>query len=276
MPMKPKMDRPFATPRYLLVMTATVTPAPNAQVKRSSPRVRLEDYKRALRFWLRYPHRAAECILFLENSGADLSELRAIANQENPLGREVEFVSLPVHEIPPRGNYGYTEMQMLDEGLALSKLRRSTTHMIKTTGRLTFPALGNAIDRVEKVARECSSALELMIDCRGLGFPRRGSDARVQLFVCSHDFYDRVLRNANREMNSAGARLLEQLIFRKVIPFLGQPGCYLRFPSQYRTGGLLRLQRPALRLGAHRYQPADSRHLARGRARILVVNPFQL
>ena len=49
-------------------MTATVTPAPNAQVKRSSPRVRLEDYKRALRFWLRYPHAAAERILFLENS----------------------------------------------------------------------------------------------------------------------------------------------------------------------------------------------------------------
>ena len=102
---------------------------------------------------------------------------------------------------------------MLDEGLALSTLRRSTTHMIKTTGRLTFPALGNAIDRVEKVARECSSALELMIDCRRLGFPRRGADARVQLFVCSHNFYDRVLRNANREMNSAGAHLLEQFMY---------------------------------------------------------------
>jgi hypothetical protein len=229
--MKPTMDQSPAPHRYLLVMTATVTPAPNAEVKRSSPQVRLEDYKRALRFWLRYPHACAERILFLENSDADLSELRAIADRENPLGREVEFLSLPVHAIPPGGNYGYTEMQMLDEGLALSELRGSTTHMIKTTGRLTFPALGKAIDRVEKAARKCSSAFELMIDCRKLGFPRRGADARVQLFVCSHDFYDRVLRNANREMNSAGPRLLEQLIYRKVIPFLGQPGCYLRFPS---------------------------------------------
>jgi hypothetical protein len=229
--MMPAMNAPPATPRYLLTMTATIVPAPNAQVKRASPRVRLEDYKRALRFWLRYPHAAAERILFLENSGADLSELRAIAEDENPLAREVEFLSLPVREIPPGGNYGYTEMQMLDEGLTLSKLRRATTHMIKTTGRLTFPALGKALDRMEKTARESSSALELMIDCRRLGFPRRGSDARVQLFVCTHDFYDRVLRHANREMNPSGARLLEQLIFRKVIPFLGQPGCYLRFPS---------------------------------------------
>jgi hypothetical protein len=230
MPKKPTMDTPPATPRYLLVMTATIVPAPNAQVKRSSPRVRLEDYKRALQFWLRYPHACAERILFLENSGADLSELQGIAEQENPLGREVEFLSLPVHEIPPGGNYGYTEMQMLDEGLALSKLRPATTHMIKTTGRLTFPALGKALDRAQKAALEPSSWFELMIDCRRLGFPRRGADARVQLFVCSHAFYDRVLRNANREMNSAGARLMEQLIFHKVIPFQGQPGYYLRFP----------------------------------------------
>jgi hypothetical protein len=227
--MTPAIDTPPATPRYLLVMTATVTPAPSAQVKRSSPSVRLDDYKRALRFWLSDPHAAAERILFLENSGADLSELRAIAEKENPLGREVEFLSLPVHQIPPGGNYGFTEMQMLDEGLALSKLRPATTHMIKTTGRLTFPALAKALDRIEKRARE-SSAFELMIDCRRLGFPRRGADARVQHFVCSHAFYDRVLRNANREMTPEGPRLLEQLIFRKVIPFLGQPGHYLRFP----------------------------------------------
>ena len=80
-------------------MTATVTPAANAQVKRFAP-VRLENYKRALRFWLGYAHAAAERILFLENSGADLSPLRAIAENENPRRREVEFLSLPTLEIP--------------------------------------------------------------------------------------------------------------------------------------------------------------------------------
>jgi hypothetical protein len=206
-------------------MTATITPAANAQVKRSSPQVRLEDYKRALRFWLSYPHPAAERILFLENSGADLSELRAIAENENPQRREVEFLSLLAREIPAGTNYGYAEMQMLDDGLTLSKLRPATTHMIKVTGRLTFPALGKALDRVANHA-----PFELMIDCRKLGLFRRGYDARVQLFACSHAFYDRVLRGANREMNSSDVRLLEHLIFRKVIPFKGQPGYSLRFP----------------------------------------------
>jgi hypothetical protein len=227
-------DEPIAQgagPRFLLVMTATFTPSPDARVKRSDPGVRREDYKRALRFWLSDPHPALDQILFLENSGADLAELRAIAEGENPRSKQVEFLSLPAHPIPPGINYGYSEMQMLDEGLPLSRLRASTSHMIKATGRLTFPALGKALDRVTKSDQLRSHRLELMVDCRKLGFPRRGYDASVQLFACSHDFYDRVLYNSKSEMNSTDIRLLEHLIFRKVIPFKGRPGYHLRFPS---------------------------------------------
>jgi len=224
----------LAEPKFLLVMTATVAPSASAQIRRSSPAERLEDYKRALRFWLKYPHTAAERILFLENSGADLSELRAIAENENPMQREVEFLSLPAHEIPAGTNYGYAEMQALDEGLTLSRLRPATTHMIKTTGRLTFPALGKALDQI---ARSDSTPLELMIDCHKLGLFRRGYDARTQLFVCSHRFYDRELRGSNREMNATDVWLLEHLIYSKVIPFKGLPGYHLRFPCNIEPVG---------------------------------------
>lgn len=219
----PDMQPAVSTTRYLLVMTATIIPAVNAGVKRADPKLRLEDYKRALRYWLTYPHPGAERILFLENSSADLSELQAIAANENPLGKPVEILSVPGNRIPHGTNYGYTEMQLLDEGLALSKLRQTTAHMIKVTGRLTFPALGRALDRTPK-------PFDLLIDCRKLGFPRKGYDANTQLFVCSHSFYDRVLRDSKKEMNSTDLRLLEHLIFRKVIPFRGQPGIHLRFP----------------------------------------------
>jgi hypothetical protein len=219
-----------AAPRYLLVMTATIVPAANAGVKRADPRLRLEDYKRALRYWLNYEHAAADRILLLENSGADLSELRAIAVEENPRRKSAEILSVPGNRIPDGTNYGYTEMQMLDDGLALSQLRRETTHMAKTTGRLIFPELGNALDRIAK-------PFDLMVDCRKLGFPRRGFDAAVQLFVCSHEFYDRVLRDSKKEMNSTDVRLLEHLIFRKVIPYKGQPGIYLRFPCNIEPVG---------------------------------------
>jgi hypothetical protein len=223
-----------SAPRYLLVMTATIVPAANAGVKRADPKLRLEDYKRALRYWLNYEHPAADRILLLENSGADLSELRAIAADENPRGKAVEILCVPGNRIPEGTNYGYTEMQMLDDGLALSQLRRETTHMVKATGRLIFPALGKALDRIKS---RIGKPFDLMVDCRKLGFPRRGFDAAVQLFVCSHAFYDRVLRDAKTEMNSTDVRLLEHLIFRKVIPFKGRPGYYLRFPCNIEPVG---------------------------------------
>lgn len=215
-----------AAPRYLLVMTATIIPAANAGVKRADPKVRLEDYKRALRYWLGYEHRAAERILFLENSGADLSEIEAIAREENPLGKPVEVLSVPGNTIPEGRNYGYTEMQLLDDGLLRSRLRDETTHMVKTTGRLVFPAVGKALDKLERP----EEPLELMVECRKLGFPRRGYDAATQLFVSSHRFYDRILRGSKEEMNTTDVRLLEHLIYRKVAPFKGVPGHYLRFP----------------------------------------------
>jgi hypothetical protein len=219
----------FTPPRYLLVMTATIAPAPGT-VKRSSPQLRLEDYKRALRFWLRQTHASTQRILFLENSGADLTELRDLAASENTFRKEIEILSLPPQQIPDGLTYGYAELQMLDDGLAQSRLRPATTHMIKVTGRLTFPALGKALDQVATDLRQHPASFELMIDCRKLGFPRRGFDASVQLFVCSHAFYDRLLRGIHREMNSTDLRILEHLILRKVIPFKGEPGYYLRFP----------------------------------------------
>jgi len=227
----PSAGRPSVTPeRYLLVMTATIIPAANAGVKRADPRLRLEDYKQALRYWLSYEHPAADRILLLENSRADLAELCAIAADENPRGKPVEILSVPGNQIPDGSNYGYTEMQMLDEGLALSQLRQQTTHMIKATGRLTFPALGKALNLTAK-------PFHLLVDCRKLSFPRRGFDASTQLFVCSHEFYDRVLRNSKQEMNSTDIRLLEHLIFHKVIPFKDQPGYYLRFPCNVEPVG---------------------------------------
>jgi hypothetical protein len=226
--------QPAASPPiYLLVMTATIIPAPMAGIQRTDPKLRLEDYKQALRYWLAYPGPYIENILFLENSGADLSELRTIAAEDNPLGKRVEILSVPGNNVTERQNYGYTELQMLDEGLAKSDLRRETTHMVKVTGRLTFPDIGQALEMIGKHPEP----LEVMVECRKLGFPRRGADVKTQMFVCSHGFYDRVFRGSNREMNLTDVRLIEHLMFKKVIPFKGTPGHYLRLPCNVEPVG---------------------------------------
>lgn len=212
-------------------MTATITPAANANVQRSDPQLRRGDYTEALRFWLRYPHPAIRRILFLENSGADLAHLQAIAASENPLAKQVEFLSVPGNQIPRERNYGYTEMQLLDDGLAQSRLRRETSHLIKVTGRLTFPTIGRALDLTPE-------PFDVLIDFRKLGFPRRGFDASTQIFVTSHTFYDRVLRDSRHDMNATDIRLLEHLLASKIAPFRGQPGVHLRFPCNVEPVGV--------------------------------------
>ncbi len=224
-------SHPIPGQSYLLVMTATILPAANAGVRRSDPALRLEDYKQSLRFWLGYPHPAAARILLLENSGANLSSLLGIAADENPLAKPCEILSVPGNEIPAGSNYGYTELQLLDRGLALSRLRPLTTHMVKVTGRLTFPSLGRAIDRTP-------TPFDVLIDFRKLGFPRRGFDAQTQIFIVSHAFYDRVLRGACSEMNATDLRLIEHLFAHKLFPFRGQPGVHLRFPCNVEPVGI--------------------------------------
>lgn len=209
--------------RWLLVMTATIEPSPQAVVRRADPALRRADYEQALRFWLHYAHPCASRILFLENSGADLASLRRIVEQENPCGKQVEFLSIPSGPIPAGLNYGFSEMELLDAGLSRSALRPETTHLIKTTGRLIFPALGHALDSLPAVP-------EMLIDCRRFPWPRQGADARVQLFACSHAFYDQHLRDSRLRMRPDGPRLLEQLLYARVIGCHGQSGVHLRFP----------------------------------------------
>ncbi len=234
---------------WLLVMTATIQPSPRADVLRADPVLRLADYQQALRFWLGETHPCADRILFLENSSSDLSSLQAIAERENPAHKLVEFLSIPASPIPEGFNYGYSEMELLDAGLDRSELRRATTHMIKTTGRLVFPALGHALDRLP-------AAPELLIDCRRFPWPRHGADARVQLFACSHVFYDSHLRGSHRAMNTTDLRLLEQLLYSRVIRTLGQPRVYLRFPCNIDPVGYSGFKARSYQTLGHRFDQA--------------------
>ena len=200
----------IAAPRYLLVMTATIVPAANAGVKRADPLLRLEDYKHALRYWLNYEHPAADRILLLENSGADLSQLRAIATDENQRRKPVEILSVPGNRIPEGTNYGYTEMQMLDDGLAMSQLRRETTHMVKATGRLTFT-------NVQGLIRRLPAEYRIAVDSRSRNSKERFSP--TQLFLAETEFYNTYLRNLYQRMTADDQRnhYIENLIYDTLI-----------------------------------------------------------
>jgi hypothetical protein len=213
--------------RYLLVMTACVDPSQGEyRLHRADPAIRLEDYKTALRFWLEFPDTRVRNILFIENSGYPLDALREIAERGNPLGKNVEFAGLNCNWYPPGGHYGYAELRMLDLGLKQSRLRESTTHMIKTSGRFIFPNLGKLLDRVP-------AEFDAIADARAWQTLRRRLErpyVTTPIILFAHDFYSAYLQDCYRELNTKAESHMEAIYYRKLAELSTSHKIIFRFP----------------------------------------------
>jgi len=132
----------------ILVLTATVTPpvgVPN--LKRTSPLLRWRDYIEALEFYLNLPTKLVDRIVFLENSGADLSDLRDLSERKGR-GKRVEFISFQGLDYPPAYGRAYGEFKMLDYGFqhsALLQALKDEEFFWKITGRLRVLNIGAVI-----------------------------------------------------------------------------------------------------------------------------------
>ena len=117
--MRGKKDDPKT---YCLLLTACVDPNRINKVKnlvaRIDPKVRLDDYKRALLFWNEYECKAITSIIFVENSGSDLTEICQLVKG---FKRKVEVLQFEGSEIPKGLHYGYSEIEMIDFAFDHSK-----------------------------------------------------------------------------------------------------------------------------------------------------------
>jgi hypothetical protein len=249
---------------YLLVMTACIDPSNGAYpLKRADPLVRLEDYKTALRYWLHLPDSRLGKILFLENSAYPLDSLRAIAGHENPLNKQVEFVSLDCNWYPPGGHYGYAELRMLDLGLQQSELRRLTTHMIKVSGRFQFPALGRLLDRVPE-------NFDAVADAKawdGFREKRKHPYVTTPIILFKHSFYAQHLQQSYHELESGPLTHIETIYFEKLAALRPTHSIVLRFPCNVDPVGF-----PAHRDSSYSSPRDTLKNSFRAMARVLLPN----
>lgn len=121
----------------VLLMTATIAPqASMPNTARRDPALRRTDYETALRHYLSLPKGVPDAIVFAENSGADISSLEAIAERENPEGRNVVFHSFS-SACPPERGKGYAELDILDRAFdAAVPTIKGVGAVWKLTGRL--------------------------------------------------------------------------------------------------------------------------------------------
>lgn len=129
------MNDSLSTP--ILLMTASVDPR-GCLSSRFDPQCREKQYASALRFYLRVLRDGGPCvfkrIVFAENSGWDLENLRAIVPDE--FKSSVEFLSIPIDDFVQERGKSYNEMLLINKACTSSMfLSDPSTRFVKVTGR---------------------------------------------------------------------------------------------------------------------------------------------
>lgn len=228
-----------------LVMSSCIDPEVDgvSSVQRNRVADRLKDYLEALEFWLRYPDPRLRQIIYIDNSGYPLDELKALAVSLNPFNRATEFVSLNCNAIIDGLHYGYAEFVLLDRGLGQSELVQRADLLIKVTGRYRFPELSRLLDRLGADVEFAADS----IDFYSIGFQNRqfvcfrSSRTNVGLFVARPSFYNQHVREIHTEMvpyDWKGSAFVENLLFQKIRPMHDGKCVLLRFPCNCQPIGM--------------------------------------
>ncbi len=131
-----------------LLLTATIKPLVGIpELQRTDPLERMNDYIRALRFYCNVPQTVIPRIVFIENSGSDLSRLHDVASSAKAVDR-VEFLSFNGLDYPPGYGRGYGEFKLLDYAMDHSTTLAAAgaeTMLWKVTGRYRVLNIGRII-----------------------------------------------------------------------------------------------------------------------------------
>jgi hypothetical protein len=161
----------------LVLLTATITPPAGVPaLARIDPADRLDDYSRALAFYIGLPGAVVDRVVFAENSASDLDPLERLVERLGT-SKDVELLSFYGLDYPVEHGRGVGETRLIDTALARSRLLGALGEedlFWKVTGRLRFTNLERLI---ATAPRDCA----LYADFRR--FPRNWVDTRV--FACT-------------------------------------------------------------------------------------------
>lgn len=117
-----------------LLLTSTIEVKNKSLVRRNDTLVRLNDYKTALKKWL-LKQKSLSKIVFVDNSGYPLDELKEVVRGNNPFNKEVEFVSFNSSE-DLQLDRSRGELKTIDFALENSEIIKTCDCFAKVTGRV--------------------------------------------------------------------------------------------------------------------------------------------
>jgi hypothetical protein len=132
------MSEPSTAPtdhkKICLLLTGTVDVSGIHYSMRNDPIERLNDYRSALEQWVRSD--AVDRIVFVENSGYDITPLRSVVERSSLPSSSVEFLSFQGQDFPRNLGKGYGENLNVEYAISHSEMLATDEYLIvRANGR---------------------------------------------------------------------------------------------------------------------------------------------
>jgi hypothetical protein len=197
----------------VLIITATIhPPAGVPYLVRTDPLARLADYERGFRFYITQLTTCFDRIVFVENSGSDVTRFARIA-AEAGVADKVDVFSFNGLNHPPEYGKAYGEFKLLDHLHAnLYPLSNDVIYW-KVTGRYV-------IKNIASIVRKADSNIDLV--CHSRDYRLRMKDYRtpwadMYLFGYAAKGYQQLLRGIYERFRQDLMRPAPEQRFREII-----------------------------------------------------------
>jgi hypothetical protein len=119
--------------KLAVLLTATIRCANTPLVERADAKLREADYRWALRGWLET--KGLDTLIFCENSGAPLDDLRDFATRQNRVGASLVFLSCSKNSGAREFGKGYGEIEIIRHAINHTPDIDLHRLILKVTGR---------------------------------------------------------------------------------------------------------------------------------------------
>jgi hypothetical protein len=214
-----------AMARSCIFLTATIAP-PQAAVTRNDPHVRLQDYLASLEFYLSLPTGIVDRILFVDNSGSDITPIEEFV-RKRVADKVVELISFEGNDHSVSYGKAYGEFKLLDFGLEHTSLLSEYDHFWKVTGRLRVMNLADMIAAVTTHYDVLCDLHNFPFVGTGKAFKNRWMDLRV--FSCTKNAYKNLFAGRYIEF---GSRMNQDVLYDVVMQARSDMKILPRFDEQ--------------------------------------------
>ena len=190
--------------------------------------------------FVNYPPEYIEySIIFVDNSGADLSLLQELLIQHD---KRIEFISLNPSDFNIEKGKGYNELLLINKAVAQSLIIKKYQAFFKVTGRYPIYNIRYFIDKAstfllkKNIQLYCDIKDHKIYDWLHLGWC--GHSADVRLYAVTVPFYNEHIATRYIECNDYDGHLLEGVFYRMVKELPTTASVIVRFGREPQFGGV--------------------------------------